>query len=977
MLLRCTIVLCLVSSAVFGQQVDQSEVKDQDQLIAALISACRADLSCSRDLFDSHKDLVTPELWQRIISMADYRAIDPPVAYQLALEISTRLNNKRLSGLTQYKIGWHQFGQGRIADAIESYSHSKQLLEQAQARRDLIYVLADLGTLYIFSADYVRAYQYSQDSLTIAEQFKGTKEPDSLWPDQYGIATALANLGNVVRRSGDYEKAREYFQQSLKALEAIDLNRQKYAYKFIDDLWDIGQSYSDESDYLHALVYLDKSMAMATASHETGREAGITNSYGILYLNQRDYAKAIDFFQQGLKLATDANDRFKQADMLLNLGVAYQFSQDYPSSLTYLNQALDLAKQVNYSELLVLIQEAMGVVYSAQGKYSDALQVLDAGLLTARGNGDGARTAELLWRRSQVNLANHDPARSIENAAEAIDLAEQLSLKNVRYLALTELGKAYRSRGENDLAMQTFKKATAQIEDMRNHVAGMENERQLFFEDKVVPYHQMMDMLVSANKDESNQQALLTAESAKARVLLDVLTAGRVDLAKVTTDGEKDEERKLNQRIVDLNNQIGQKNAKRDSTNVLLRELDGQLKSAHSKYETFQDSLYAAHPELRTNQARTTLATFTDIKNLVTDRKTAFLEYVVTDSKAYLLVLTKDQAAQSPVLRSYPISMGVDEIAKRTRDFRDMITTQSAFADDARKLYDLLLKPAEQQLKGKTSLCIVPDGILWDLPFQALESRDGHYLIEDYAISYAPSLSVLREMSDGKRADGVSQTLIAFGNPTMPSEIVANIKTTYRGETLDPLPDAEVEVGALKNIWGPSSSRVLVGAKASKNVFRSEASKYNIIHLATHGILDDTSPMYSRLVMARTENDPNDDGLLEAREIMRLDLHADLVVLSACQTARGRFGAGEGIVGMSWAFFVAGVPSMVASQWKVDSASTAKLMIEFHKQLRAEASTATQNKATALQQAALSLMKDPRYRHPYFWAGFVMIGKAS
>lgn len=107
MLLRCTIVLCLVSSAVFGQQVDQSEVKDQNQLMAALISACRADLSCSRDLFDSHKDLVTPELWQRIISMADYRAIDPPAAYQLALEISTRLNNKRLSGLTQYKIGWH------------------------------------------------------------------------------------------------------------------------------------------------------------------------------------------------------------------------------------------------------------------------------------------------------------------------------------------------------------------------------------------------------------------------------------------------------------------------------------------------------------------------------------------------------------------------------------------------------------------------------------------------------------------------------------------------------------------------------------------------------------------------------------------------------------------------------------------------------------------------------------------------------
>src|SRR6266446_7781816 len=113
--------------------------------------------------------------------------------------------------------------------------------------------------------------------------------------------------------------------------------------------------------------------------------------------------------------------------------------------------------------------------------------------------------------------------------------------------------------------------------------------------------------------------------------------------------------------------------------------------------------------------------------------------------------------------------------------------------------------------------------------------------------------------------------------------------------------------------------------------------------------------MYSRLVMARADNDPNDDGLLEAREIMQLNLHADLVVLSACDTARGRFGAGEGMIGMSWSFFVAGVPTMVASQWKVDSASTAKLMIDFHKRLRDETATNPHTTSSAVQQAALTL----------------------
>jgi len=933
------------------------------------VRGCGNDLACSDRLLDNHRDLVSKDLWQDVVSLGDARAVSSSAAYAEALQIASKLNDKRLAGLAYYKLGWYEFGEGKISDAILSYERSKQYLEIAGARRDLIYVLADLGTLYIFAADYVKAYQSSQDSLDVAESFKGAKEFDSLWPDEYGTATAFANLGNVTKRSGDYEAARRYFQQSLRALEVIDPNREKYQFKFIDDLWDIGQTYSDEADYLHALVYLEKSMTLAIQSRERSRAAGITNSYGILYLNQRDYAKAIDFFQKGLALARDCNDRFKQADLLLNLGVAYQLIGEYPSSLTNLNLALDLAKQINYSELLVLIQEAMGVVYSAQRKYQDALSALDAGLSSARGMRDNARIAELLWRRSQVSRANGDPTKSIQNATEAISLAEQLGLKNVRYLALTELGKSYGDRGENELAMQTFKKAMAQIEEMRNQVAGLENERQLFFEDKVAPFHEVVDMLLSQNKDESNQQALLIAESAKARVLLDVFGAGRLDLARVMSAREREEERGINQKVVDVNNKISHENGKAKSDERVLKDLDEQLKQARTRYEAFRNSLYAAHPELRTNRAMP--ASMSDI-NLLSDANTAFLEFAITESKTYLLVLTKSDSGL-PVLRVYPIAAAPSDIASGTRAFRDLITAQAGFADDARKLYDLLLKPAEQQLRGKTSLCIVPDGILWDLPFQALEPRDGHYLLEDYAISYAPSLSVLRQMSLRKKSDS-STSLLAFGNPTVSGEVAANIKATYRGEVLGPLPDSETEVSALKSIWG-SSSRVLIGGSARKSVFRSEASKYNIIHFATHGILDDASPMYSRLVMARAENDPTDDGLLEAREIMQLNIRADLVVLSACQTARGRIGAGEGMIGMSWAFFVAGVPTMVASQWKVNSESTAKLMIDFHKRLKEESSAQSQTTATALQQAALNVMKDPRYRHPYFWAGFIVLGK--
>jgi CHAT domain-containing protein len=878
----------------------------------------------------------------------------------------------RRAAATYYESGWAEFGRGNIASAIEKYLESKRLFEEAHAKRDLIYILADLGTLYLYNSDYKTAGVYSAQSLALAHQLNGSTEPIGAWPDEYGIGAALSNLGNISRHDGEYDKAINCFQGSIAAYHAIDNGSGKFRVEILDNLADIGRTYLARGDSLRALNYLNQSMVLAKGSD---REAAICNSIGILYTNQRDYAKAIEFFQRGLIIAIQRNDRFKQAEILLNVGVAYQFQQNYQSALNSFEQSLEVARAINYSELMVPLEEGRGTVLKAQGKYKEALDAFDRALEAATGKDDKTRIAELLWRKSELQLAKGDVSASIQNANESIKLAEQLSLRNVRYLALTNLGKAYRAAGQNDLAMQTFKQATSQIEEMRNQVAGLENERQLFFEDKVEPYHQMIGMLLTANKDDTNQQALLTAESAKARVLLDVFSTGRIDLAKVISDREKEEETRLNRRIVDLNNEITQENRKQIAGTARLKTLNEALGSARIEYETFQDSLYAAHSELRTSRAQTRPGTSADINGLVTDSTTAFLEYVVTDSETYLLVLTKSQDSKSPILRAYPIAIAANEIAKQTRDFRDMITTQSAFADDARRLYDLLLKPAEGQLKGKTSLCIVPDGILWDLPFQALEPRAGRYLLEDYSISYAPSLSVLGEMSVQKKTERTSPSLLAFGNPTVPSEIAANIKTTYRGENVGPLPDAEVEVSALKSIWGTSSSRVLIGPSASKNAFRSEALKYNIIHLATHGILDDASPMYSRLVMARDENDRNDDGLLEAREIMQLDLHADLVVLSACQTARGRIGAGEGMIGMSWAFFVAGVPTMVVSQWKVNSGSTAKLMIDFHKRLRDESSAQSQTTAMALQQAALSVMKDPRYRHPYFWAGFVVMGK--
>jgi CHAT domain-containing protein len=207
-----------------------------------------------------------------------------------------------------------------------------------------------------------------------------------------------------------------------------------------------------------------------------------------------------------------------------------------------------------------------------------------------------------------------------------------------------------------------------------------------------------------------------------------------------------------------------------------------------------------------------------------------------------------------------------------------------------------------------------------------------------------------------------------------------------RNDSPGPIPEAEQEVTSIAAIYGQARSKVLVGADARESLVKAEAPRCRILHFATHGKLDDASPMYSHLLLAapppglsmkpgsitpdsNARSTDYDDGLLEAWEVMQMELKADLVVLSACETARGRPGAGEGVVGMSWAFFVAGAPAIVVSQWKIDSDTSTSLMVDFHRNFKAN-----MNKPEALRQAALKLLHTEQYRHPFYWAPFIVVG---
>jgi CHAT domain-containing protein len=244
------------------------------------------------------------------------------------------------------------------------------------------------------------------------------------------------------------------------------------------------------------------------------------------------------------------------------------------------------------------------------------------------------------------------------------------------------------------------------------------------------------------------------------------------------------------------------------------------------------------------------------------------------------------------------------------------------------------------------------------VPFQAIRKEGGPYLLQQYTITYAPSVSALLEMR--KRADRIK----AGPGGRVPVLAVGGVNFT---PDLKPLPASGPEAEGIAALFG-GRGRVLTGDQATRDGITRVAGSARFLHLATHGLVNGARPLFSALAVTPSGGD---DGRLYAHDLMDLDLSAELVVLSACETALGKEYRGEGTIGLAWATFVAGSPAVVVSQWSVADDSTARLMKGFYERLNAGTDP---TKAEALRQAQLALLKDRKTRHPFYWAPFVLVG---
>ena len=797
--------------------------------------------------------------------------------------------------------------------------------------------------------------------------------------DRNGVAVAFNNLGNASRQLGDKLLAIDYLSRAEHEFAALGNNRRRAI-----ALNNIGIGYGELGDYEHGLQYSRDSLGLAQTladdsrignalnnmavietyrgnyrtalqlyqkALEADRRVGspwaiaeATNNIGLVYAAQSNHEQAISFFTKTIEMNRTVGDKSLDADAQRNIGVQLLAMNRIAEAASRFRKCLDLSRGMSYRSVESEAHHDLGRVLFRMERRSEAIAEMRKAAEIQQEISDTPNLAGTLAELSQMQLALGATDDALRLARQSLQMLSSVDRPETLWQAQLTAGRALRRLRRNGEAAQEFDAAIATIESLRTRVVGPPTAVPVYFAEKLEPYQERIALSITAGKSD---EALRLVEQSKSRALGDILRSGRVALDKALTVEEQQAERRLENRLVAMNLQI---DAQPSSAG-----LKAARERVRQELDAWQSTLYAAHPETAFERGVSPPMTVEAMVQIAAETKAVILDYYIAPRSSFVFVLKPGHD-----LRMVPLKIGKPALTVLTSEFhRQLASHDLAYAGSAQELYRVLISPVARDLAGLTAVVIVPDGPLWDVPFQALQPRPRRFLIEDSAVSYAPSLAVLREtarMARARRLAPPPRELLAIGDPA--------------GH--DRIPEAKRQLQEIERLYGAKSSRILTGDEATEAILKSEAGKYRVLQVASHAILDDANPMYSFALLAKSGAE---DGVLEARELMSLDLKADVLVLSACETARGIAPAGEGLNGIVWAAFVAGAPATVASLWRVESSSSAELMIGFHRHwLEARRSGMPFAKAASLAAAARDLISSVTYSHPFYWAGFSVVG---
>ncbi len=841
--------------------------------------------------------------------------------------------------------------------------------------------LRNIGYVHYQFSDYSRALNYYNQALTIARDI-GDKAAEGRY---------LADLASVYWTKGDYSQALEYSETGLKlALENRDKFGETTALRFIGNIhWTMGY-------FSKALECYLKALKESQAAGNKTNEALCLNDIGLIYRETGDSPRALDYYERALKIFRETGGKIGEGICLNNIATIYMTINANSRALDYLEKALKIAQETGNKYFESNRLNNIGNVQSRLGNNPRALEYFEEALKIAVGIKAREREAGVHRDRGDVFLKMNRLAESSDSFGKALAIALEIGQPTTAWQAYAGLARAFEKSGRYDEALVNYKKSIQVIEDIRARFPS-EEQKAGYFKDKIKVYESLISLFFALHQKQPSagydRESLFYAEKAKARAFLDSLEEAKVDLRAGLSPQIREEEIKVSREISRLQTELARPGLPEEKRGELFKKLEEAEEVYRDLIQTMRmnDPKYAqlAYPEPRRLE---------EIQEKVMDRESALLEYFVGEENSFLFYVTKNDFSVHQL-------SGSKELQERANNYIQLLsskTVQDFTAFPAgKKMCGELIGPVEDKIAKGSKLIVVPDGHLNYLPFEALireevsaagEAGDlapqvsgtgspSKFLVEDYEISYAPSSSSLMNLMNRKRKSGAKKAWLAFADPVYagkgsPGQTISadEISREYylgKGFDFSPLPYSGEEVKMVSKLIKKGQREIYTRQEAKEEKLKAiRLEDFKILHFATHGLLDENVSLRSALVLTQDE-DPKEDGFFQVREIYGTPLDADLVVLSACQTGKGELESGEGVSGLSRAFLYAGAQAVLASLWNINDRATAGFMGHYYRYLNQGKS-----KDEALRSAKLEMLKSS-FRHPFYWAAFVVIGDSQ
>lgn len=913
--------------------------------------------------------------------------------YDAAIAIFRRLDLKPQLATVLYNSAPLFYRLNDVAETLSRLTEAETIYRKLDKKAEQARVLNGFAIIYSRQNQPRRAIETQLKALQVVRA-EGDKSGEGL---------ILRNIGTNFSDVGEPQKALEYYEQSLAILQAIG-----------DSYLEAG-TLNNLADYYKNIGNAQKSVEFSLQSlalyQKLGNKQGVAVNYNNLanaYDDLGDFEKAREFYEKALALNRETKLRDAEAVNLSNLGNLKLKDNDFQAAEIFVTQALQIFRELENKrgESRALVK--LGEIYQKKGDRQKALEFFDRALPVLREIEDRDWEGLTLYLLGDAFRLNGDSEKAKSYCLQALEIKRATSQPLDEAAILFCLAKIEKNLGNLAKAETRVESAIEKIETIRARLS-QQDFRASYFAAKQDFYNALIEILVERDKLEPKKGfdvlAWRTSEKMRARSFLDSLGEVKNEIRQGVSTELLEKENRLIQLVNakdTLRVQALQKNQKQRQAEIEnelapllseLRAVEGQIRASSPKFAALTQPSFSSLDEIQTQ---------------ILDEKTVLLEYALGEEKSFLFFVGKN----STEVFELPKSKEIESIARnfivalRTRAQNETGETRAtresrlfkadADADEiSRKLSRILLAPVMPKLQNKM-LLIVPSGVLQFIPFAALPIADSQnrekFLIETNEIVSLPSASALTAMRKAAAADSsvakesvavfadpifsaddsrvknaVKQKPIPAKNDSKPLEIFAKLRGGFSR-----LMFSRAEAEAISGFVSSDKSMIALDFAANlKTIKTADLKNFRAIHFATHGVVSSQFPELSSVVLTLVnENGEAQDGLLRLTDIYNLRLNADVVVLSACDTALGKEIKGEGLIGLTRGFMYAGAKSIAASLWQIDDRATSELMRRFYQKMLKE----KLRPADALRQAQIEMIRNKTTRNPFYWAAFTIQG---